>query len=80
MILADLVDVIDEVQIAYDKEVMPPKTIDSLEKYWYCPILHIKPGVYNRKPTIRVFIDATVSPQQRSLLRSAYVKRNKKFR
>ena len=79
MILVDLVEVLNEVQIAYGKEVMPPKVIDNLEKYWYCPILNIKPGVYNHKPTVRVFIDATISPSQRSILRQAYMKRNKKL-
>lgn len=78
MIVADLIGIAQEIQIAYKKEVMPPKPFEELEKYLYCPILYIKPGVYNKKPTIRVFIDHNVSPGQMYMLKQAYLKRIRK--
>jgi len=75
MIIADLAGLVQNIQIAYKKEVMPPKPLEELEKYLYCPILHIKPGIYNNKPTIRVFIDNTLTPPQLRELKEAYLKR-----
>ena len=61
MVVADLVGVVDIIQLAYDKNVMKPAHIKDLETYAYCPILKIVPGVYARKAIIRVFIDNHIS-------------------
>ena len=75
MIVADLIGLVKEVQIAYKNEVMPPKNLDELERYYWCPILNIRPRVYDRKPTICAVIDHEISPEQRYKFKMDYQKR-----
>lgn len=61
MILADLIGLVEEVQLVCDGDAMRPAKVKDLDKYIYCPIIKIKPGVYARKAIIRVYIDKHVS-------------------
>lgn len=61
MVVADLAGIASEIQLVSGKDAMKPMKLEDLEKYAYCPILKITPGVYARKAVIRVFIDKYIN-------------------